>query len=153
VISAAGAGLGKIRGMTNPGIAAVAAKYAEIMSDVRRLRLELRTAEFNLEHVKVALLLLDPEYPVSDIKPPRRHASPKPQTDRNRMAIDFLRESTTPMTSREIARQVLTAEGNEGPTPQVVDLVAAGIHGCLKGYEKRGAAQIVSREPIRWRLA
>jgi hypothetical protein len=56
------------------------------------------------------------------------------------------------MTSREIARQVLAAEGNSSPTPPVVDLVAAGIHGCLKGYEKRHAAQIVSREPIRWKL-
>ena len=153
MISAASAGLGKIRGMTNPGIAAVAAKYAELLGDVRRLRLELRTAEFGLEHVKATLLLLDPEYPVSEIRPPRPRASPKTQTTHNRMAIDFLRESATPMTSREIARQVLTAEGNPSPTPTVVDLVAAGIHGCLKGYEKRHAAQIVSREPIRWKLA
>ena len=56
------------------------------------------------------------------------------------------------MTSREIARLVLAAEGNVSPTPPVLDLVAAGIHGSLKGYEKRAAAQIVSREPIRWQL-
>ena len=112
--------------MANPGVAAVAAKYAELLGDARRLRLELRAAEFGLEHVKVTLLLLDPDYPVSEIKPPRPRASPKTQTERNRMAIDFLRESATPMTSREIARQVLAVEGNPTPAPQVVDLVAAG---------------------------
>lgn len=52
----------KLLCMKNPGVTAVAAKYAELLADVRRLRFEQRTPEFSLEHVKVTRRLLEPEH-------------------------------------------------------------------------------------------
>ena len=138
--------------MTNPTLKALSAKYADLFSEVKRLRSELRAAEYALENVKATILIFDPLFPVGSVKAVRNRLDPRIQTDRNRRAIEILREAEGPMSSRDLAKQSLAEEGNVSPNSLVLDHAAAGIYNFFKKQERRGVARIVSREPIMWRL-
>lgn len=133
-------------------IHALAKKYGDLSADIRRLQNELRAAQFALEHVKASLLLFDPDYPIPQIHVPNPNIPHKPIKERNRRALDILRTSQEPLTSRELAKRILAEKGNVTPDSRTLDHTASSIHVMLKRLYVRGKVLKVSDGPARWAL-
>src|ERR1700724_4813750 len=93
-------------------IAGLVAKGAEIAGQIDAARAPLRQLIVDLDHVDAAIRLFDPDYDTAAIRP---KTYPVAQVTRRgdsiRLILDFLRQATEPMTTRQIALKVMTARG------------------------------------------
>ena len=134
--------------MTDQTVKELVARYTDLFEGVKRMRRELRAAEYALESIKTTIHLFEPAYPIGDIKARKLRVDAGPQTERNRSVMEILRRSDVPISSRELAKAVLRKEGNTTPTNPVLDHVAANLHRFLTRQRSRGFVRVASRAPV-----
>jgi hypothetical protein len=91
-----------------------------------------------------------------DLKPisPTRPQKPRKVTPRGKqsmLALEVLKAATTPLTTREVAREVLRRQGNDEPDERLIGIVVPNVHGALTRFKKRGTVK-EGGNPKRWEI-
>ena len=104
-----------------------------------------------LAAIETVIWMFDPSWNPATVRP----NYPKTRYDRpgaiSRAAYAILGEAPRPLTTREIAKLVVTRLNIENPVERDVARIESAVHGSLSGREGK-TIQAVSRNPIRWAL-
>jgi hypothetical protein len=139
--------LAKERGVTveRPNtIAGLVAKRAEIAGQIDAARATLRQLIVALDHVDAAIRLFDPDYDTAAIRP---KTYPVAQVTRRgdsiRLILDFLRQATEPMTTRQIALKVMTVRGLNADDTALVLMMTRRVGASLRNYRDKGTIRSI----------
>jgi hypothetical protein len=144
------------RTMTDYMVEGLVRKRAELAGEMLRLQAELAQGARNLETLDAALKLVAPELDIPGIapkmvKPPEDWSK---RGEMSRVVFAILRTSQKPMTSREIAAEMIVQRGLAA-TPKLLNLMTRRVAGCLRDKREQG---LVDNAPTRggqyleWRL-
>jgi hypothetical protein len=143
--------------MTDYMVQGLVKKRAELAGEMLRLQERLASAAQDLETLDRAIKLVAPDLDIPAIAPkmvkPPEDWSKRGEMSRQVFAI--LRTSGKPLTSREIAAEMIVTRGLAA-TPKLLNLMTRRVAGCLR--DKRDAG-LVENAPTRgglyleWRIA
>jgi hypothetical protein len=122
-------------------ITALSRKRAELSGDIERMQRELTAAIASLEKLDATLLLFDPTYEIASIRP-KAFRPPDDWSKRGEMTriiLGILRKATEPLTSSDIAAQLIAERALE-PTDKLQRLMTKRVGVALRGLRDRGIA-------------
>jgi hypothetical protein len=134
-------------------IGALRDKRAELDGMLRQLEQQLAQQRANLAHVDATMRLFDPDIRPNDIRP-------KQQRARNtwfrpgeclRLTYDELREATEPVTTRELAEQIMRVKAIPAADDQCRERVQKTLLGSLN-RAKQTIARVEIAGVVSWRL-
>ena len=104
----------------------------------------------DLVHLAAVIRMFDPDADLAAIKPvrPYTHHGRRDGRQWSRMALDALRVTAAPLTTREIAKRVARAYGVPDSGPSLFS-IECSLHATLP---KRACVRMVVGEPKRWRV-
>lgn len=123
-------------------ITALARKRAELSGDIATAQTKLRQMVLDLERLDATLLMFDPDYRIEAIKP-KAFRPPEDWSKRGQMTrivLGILRQSTEPLTARDVALQLIAERALE-PTDKMVRLMTKRCGVALRGQRDKGAVQ------------
>lgn len=127
-------------------ITALAKKRAELSGDIERTQSELRRMILDLERLDATLLMFDPDYDIPSIKP-KVFRPPEDWSKRGqmtRLVLGILRKAAEPLTSREIASQLVVERGLNRDDSELLRLMTKRVGVALRGQRFKGVT--VSQE-------
>lgn len=116
-------------------------KRAEIAGRIEHNQRLLNELVIDLDHLDHTIRLIDPDADLA-VKPkqyPPAHAAFKNEMSRFVMAA--LRKATQPVTSLEVAREVVTARGLDTNDRRTVSLIRKRVGACLWNLKQKGVAR------------
>lgn len=119
-------------------------KYAELSGKLRASEQEAVTLRAALAHLDAAIHLFKGDFDVRSIAP-RRKYYPNPHFERGgyaRISMDILRETTEPLTAREIAKLALERQGVHDPDSGTLERLRPLISGCMAERAKQGRVTV-----------
>jgi hypothetical protein len=134
-------------------VAGLREKHREVAGLIEAKRTELARLVADLEAIEHTIRLFDPDAQLGRAKPiPSPHAAFKGEMRRDVLAA--LRAAQGPITSLDIARQVITVRGLPDE-PQMVTMIRKRVGAALWKLKMRGIAEEVAQvgEYKGWRLA
>jgi hypothetical protein len=142
--------------MTDPVVAGLIAKRAELAGIIDQLQRQLDQHRADLTHIDGVLRILAPDFEPETIRPKRRQRRSRyfARYELSRLCLDMLREAATePLSTEAITRHVIVAKGFE-----VGDAVLrAAIHDQVEAVLKRmirdsRVEKIGGGHTTRWKL-
>jgi hypothetical protein len=133
-------------------IAGLVAKRAEIAGQIAQARAMLRQLIIDLDHVDAAIRLFDPSYDVDGIRPrtlPAGHVTYRGELAR--IVLTLLREAPGPLTSKEVARQIMVERGQNTADATMVTIMTRRAGALLRHYRERGSVRSI-KDPERGRF-
>ena len=123
-------------------ISALVRKRAELAGDIENGQKAVTRMIAELESVDATIRLFDPAYRVEAIKPKafRPPADWSKRGEMTRVILDILRQASEPITSRDIATQ-LVAERALEPTDKLMRLMTKRVGVALRGQRDNGAVK------------
>ncbi|MFC3071209.1 hypothetical protein [Phenylobacterium soli] len=118
---------------------ALIGKRAEIAGRIEHTQLQLRHLITELDHLDATIRVFDPTVDVGDIrsKPvPPRHAAFKGEV--TRIVFRTLRSADGPVTSRDIARRLMTERGLNPEDRELSIIMVKRVCACLRVQRHRG---------------
>jgi len=104
----------------------------------------LRQLIVDLDHVDAAIRLFDPDYDTAAIRP---KTYPVAQVTRRgdsiRLILDFLRQATEPMTTRQIALQVMAVRGLNTDDAALLVTITRRVGASLRNYRDKGTIRSI----------
>jgi hypothetical protein len=90
-------------------VSALTKKRAQLSGDIERTQHDLRDMIRDLDRLDRTLLLFDPSYEIASIKPNAFRPPPdwSKRGEMTRLLLGILRKATEPLTSRDIALQLM----------------------------------------------
>jgi hypothetical protein len=145
------------RTMTDYMVEGLVKKRAELAGEMLRTQSHLASLAKDLETLDAALKLVAPDLDIPGIapkmvKPPEDWSK---RGEMSRVVFAILRTSQKPMTSREIAAEMIVQRGLAA-SPKLLNLMTRRVAGCLRDKRAQG---LVDNVPTRgglwleWRLA
>jgi hypothetical protein len=134
-------------------IGALRNKRAELAGMLRQLEQQLAQQRANLAHLDATMQLFDPDIRPKDIRPkqPRaRNAWFRPG-ECLRLIYDQLREATQPVTTRELAEQIMRAKAIPAADNDRRERVQKTLLATLN-RAKQTIARVEIAGVVRWRL-
>jgi hypothetical protein len=134
-------------------IGALRNKRAELAGMLRQLEQQLAQQRANLAHVDATMRLFDPDIRPKDIRPkqPRaRNAWFRPG-ECLRLIYDELREATQPLTTRELAEQIMQVKAIPAADNDRRERVQKTLLATLN-RAKQTIARVEIAGVVRWRL-
>lgn len=133
-------------------LSALTRKYALILGELRQCEGRSDKLRADLVHIEATIRLFRADWD-SEVRPrrPRKASRWLRHGDGVRTAIDVLRASPVPMTSREIAVRVLALAGVDCVEAAHLNAAAHSIAASLKLKSRFGVVGDDSR-PRRWRI-
>ena len=123
-------------------LAGLVAKRAEIAGEIAGARETLRKLIVDLDHIDAAIRLFDPDYDVASIRDKPVHpAQVARRGDSIRLILDLLREATEPMTTKQIALQVMAHRGLNTVDDALVLTMTRRVGASLRTYKVNGAVR------------
>lgn len=123
-------------------VAGLIEKHREIAGKIEFHRRALNALVFDLEALEHSIRLFDPDAQLGRAKPiPSEHAALKGEMRRDVLAA--LRAAQGPLTSLDIARQVIAARGIDGTD---VPMIRKRVGACLWKLRARGLVREVPQE-------
>jgi hypothetical protein len=120
------------------------AKRADIAGQIDAARLTLRKLIVDLDHVDAAIRLFDPDFDIAAIRP---RSYPVAQIARRgdsiRLILDILRQSTEPLTTKQIALRVMAARGLNSNDANLVLTITRRIGASLRAYRDNGTVNSI----------
>ncbi len=125
-------------------LAGLVAKRTEIAGQISDVRETLRKLIVNLDHIDAAIRLFDPDYDVASIRDkPVRPAQIARRGDSIRLILDLLREAVEPLTTKQIALQVMAHRGLNAMDAALVLTVTRRVGASLRSYRDNGAIRSI----------
>ena len=134
-------------------IGALRNKRAELAGMLRQLEQQLGQQRANLAHVDATMRLFDPDIRPNDIRPklPRERNAWFRQGECLRLVYDELREATQPMTTRQLAEQIMRVKAIPAADDQRRERVQKTLLASLN-RAKQTIARVEIAGVVRWRL-
>src|SRR5690242_5191333 len=130
--------------MTEPHVvSALVRKRAELAGAIERAHEELRQMILALENLDATLVMFDPGYRVESIKP-KAFRPPKDWSNRGQMTriiLSVLRQAAEPMTSRDIALQLLVERALDRNDLRLLRLMTKRVGVALRGQREKGVVR------------
>lgn len=123
-------------------ISALVRKRAELAGDIETGQAAVQRMIRELEGLDATIRLFDPDYRVETIRP-KAFRPPEDWSKRGEMTriiLDILRQAAEPLTSRDIATQ-LVAERALEPTEKLMRLMTKRVGVALRGQRDKGAVR------------
>lgn len=123
-------------------ISALSKKRAELSGDIERMQRELTAAISALEKLDATLLLFDPTYEIASIKP-KAFRPPDDWSKRGemtRLILGILRKATEPLTSSDIAAQLIAERALDQSDVKLQRLMTKRVGVALRGQRDKGVA-------------
>ncbi len=117
-------------------------KRSEIAGQIEYTQRTLNELIIDLDHIDHTIRLIDPNADVTLGKPkqfPPRHAAFK--NEMSRFVMSALRRAKEPVTSLEIAKEVVIARGLDVTDARTVSLIRKRVGACLWNLKEKGAAR------------
>jgi len=124
---------------------ALTRKRAEIAGKIEHCQLEMRRLIAELDHVDATIRIFNPAIDIGRIraKPvPPRHAAFKGEV--SRIVFDVLREAPAPVTSRDIAMQLMKERGLDPNDRDLSVIMVKRVCACLRVQRKRGLVRVAA---------
>ena len=134
-------------------IGALRNKRAEMAGMLRQLEQQLAQQRANLAHVDATMRLFDPDIRPKDIRPkqPRERNAWFRQGECLRLIYDELREATQPLTTRELAEQIMRVKAIPAADNDRRERVQKTLLATLN-RAKQTIARVEIAGVLRWRL-
>jgi hypothetical protein len=134
-------------------IGALRNKRAELAGVLRQLEQQLVQQRADLAHVDATMRLFDPDIRPKDIRPkqPRERTAWFRQGECLRLIYDELREATQPMTTRELAEQIMRVKAIPAADDDCRERVQKTLLASLN-RAKQTIARVEIAGVVRWRL-
>jgi len=123
-------------------ITALAKKRAELSGDIETTQAKLRQMILDLESLDKTLLMFDPDYRIETIRP-KAFRPPDDWSKRGEMTriiLGILRQATEPMTSSDIAVQLIAERALDQTDAKLQRLMTKRVGVALRGLRDRDVA-------------
>jgi hypothetical protein len=124
-------------------IAALVKKRAELAGEIEATHDRLRQMVRDLEHLDNSLRLFDPAYKVEAIRP-KAFRPPKDWSNRGEMTriiLSVLRQAAEPLTTRDIALQLLVERALDKDDQHLLNLMTKRVGVALRGQRDKGVVR------------
>lgn len=124
-------------------ITALAKKRSELSGDIETTQAKLRQMILDLESLDKTLLMFDPDYRIETIRP-KAFRPPDDWSKRGEMTriiLGILRQATEPMTSSDIAVQLIAERALDQTDAKLQRLMTRRVGVALRGLRDRDIAQ------------
>ena len=118
----------------------MARRRAVLAGDIERLHLEHRAKIIDLENLDYTIQIFDPDYQVETIRP-KAFRPPKDWANRgemSRMVLSILRQAAEPLTTRDIAIQMLLERALDKDDKKLLRLMTKRVGVTLRGQREHG---------------
>jgi hypothetical protein len=138
-------------------ITALAKKRAELSGDIAITQKRLHQMIADLEKLDATLLMFDPSYDIPSIKP-NTFRPPDDWSKRGqmtRLCLGILRKAAEPLTSREIATQLIIERALDQNDVKLANLMVKRVGVALRGQRNKGVVESEQGpgQSMIWRLA
>lgn len=124
-------------------LSALAAKRAELAGEIERTHDLLRKMVLDLEHLDQTILQFDPSYQVESIKA-KAFRPPKDWSNRGQMTriiLSVLRQAAEPLTSRDIALELLVQRALDKDDQRLLRLMTKRVGVALRIQRDKGVVR------------
>ena len=114
-------------------------KRREIAGRIEGLQAQMRQAVADLDHIEAALRIMKPDLDLEEVMPrpvPPPHAAFKGEV--SRIVLDTLRQTTRPLTTRDVTLALMRARGLNTDDPKLVRIMIQRVGACLGHWQRRG---------------
>ncbi len=121
-------------------ITALVKKRAHLAGDIENAHEALRKMVLDLENLDATLRLFDPDYHVEAIRP-KAFRPPKDWSNRGQMSriiLSVLRQAAEPLTTRDIAVQLLIERALDSEDTRLLRLMTKRVGVALRGQRDNG---------------
>ena len=123
-------------------LAGLVAKRSEIAGKIDVARETLRQLIVDLDHIDAAIRLFDPDFDIAGIRAKPNHpAQIVRRGDSIRLILDLLRAATEPLTTKQIALQVMGHRGLNTADDALVLTITRRVGASLRSYKDNGAVR------------
>lgn len=139
--------------MTDYAVEAMLRRRSEIAGKIKKAQADISAMAADLEHLDAALRIMAPEMEIAPISA-KLHTPPEHWSKRGEMSrtvLTVLRLATVPLTSRQIAMQLIVERGLAS-TPQMLNTVTKRVSGCLRDRREQGLVRNVGNPTAMWLL-
>lgn len=123
-------------------VTALIAKRREIAGRIEDLQMQTREAVAELDHVEATLRIFKPDLDLDEVMPrpvPPPHAAFKGEV--TRIVLDALRETTRPLSTRDLTLRVMKHRGLKTEDRKLVRVMQGRVGSCLNHWKRRGYVQ------------
>ena len=124
-------------------ISALVKKRANLAGEIEAAHEGLRQMIMDLENLDNTLRLFDPDYHVEAIRP-KAFRPPKDWSNRGQMSriiLSVLRQAAEPLTTRDIAVQLLIERALDGDDVKLLRLMTKRVGVALRGQRNNGVVE------------
>lgn len=139
--------------MTDYMVQGLTRRRSELAGRVLNLQKELAELAADIEHLDAVLKMVAPDLCIPEIAP-KVHVPPADWSKRGEMSrriFAILRVAQTPLTSRQIATQMIVERGMAS-TPMLLNSVTKRVSGCLRDRRAQGLVRTVGNPDSMWLL-
>jgi len=118
-------------------------RRAQLAGDIEKAHESLRRMVLDLENLDATILQFDPTYQVETIKP-KAFRPPKDWANRGemtRIVLSILRQASEPLTSRDIALQLLVERALDKNDQRLLRLMTKRVGVALRGQKDKGVVR------------
>jgi hypothetical protein len=115
-------------------------RRAELAGDIERTHEALRKMVIDLESLDATIVQFDPDFQVETIKP-KAFRPPKDWSNRGQMSriiLSVLRQASEPLTTRDIALQLLIERALDKSDQRLLRLMTKRVGVALRGQRESG---------------
>ena len=127
----------------SPVIYALVKQRANLAGEVENTHAKLRQLVNDLEHLDATILQFKPDYQVEAIRP-KAFRPPKDWSNRGQMTriiLSVLRQAAEPLTTRDIALQLLVERALDKNDQRLLRLMTKRVGVALRGQRENGAVK------------
>lgn len=121
-------------------ISGLVKRRAELAGDIERTHEQLRQMVLDLENLDATILQFDPDFQVETIRP-KAFRPPKDWSNRGemtRICLSILRQASEPLTSRDIALELLVERAMDKNDQRLLRLMRARVATALRLQRDKG---------------
>jgi hypothetical protein len=118
-------------------------RRAELAGDIEKAHEVLRKMVQDLENLDATILQFEPSYQVETIKP-KAFRPPKDWANRgemSRIVLSILRQASEPLTSRDIAMQMLIERALDKHDQRLLRIMTKRVGVALRGQKDKGVVR------------